>query len=193
MPGGSAVTGQSEAINLADIAAGLPRLIHEVADRHIADSRSCCADQGRRSLDLSRTGPIGRGDRGQPLLTRCKAGRIDDHRQRNCIAPGWLLLAANRINAWAIVANLRLSPRELDQIRDHSGARLMFLSSRVFREATAHASRCRAESWRRGPFKQIGIGPLNESAVVMADAESLISDRLRDCSVTDSKVAVQVA
>jgi hypothetical protein len=37
MPGGSAVTGQSEAIDLADIAAGLPRLIHEVAHRHIAD------------------------------------------------------------------------------------------------------------------------------------------------------------
>jgi hypothetical protein len=60
-------------------------------------------------------------------------------------------------------------------------------------EATAHASRCGAVSRRRGPFKQTGIGPLNESAVVMADAERLISDRLAGLLGTDSKVAVQVA
>jgi len=40
----------------------------------------------------------------------------------NCIALAGLLLAASRIDAWAIVVNPRLSPRELDQIRDHSGA-----------------------------------------------------------------------
>jgi len=44
----------------------------------------------------------------------------------NCIALAALLLAASRIDAWAIVANPRLSPRELDLIRDHSGARRMF-------------------------------------------------------------------
>ena len=46
----------------------------------------------------------------------------------NCIALAALLLAASRIDAWAIVANPRLSPRELDQIRDHSGARRMFFT-----------------------------------------------------------------
>ncbi len=38
----------------------------------------------------------------------------------NSIALTALLLAASRIDAWAIVVNPRLSPRELDQIRDHS-------------------------------------------------------------------------
>ena len=47
----------------------------------------------------------------------------------NCIALAGLLLAASRIDAWAIVANPRLSARELDQIRDHSGARRMFFTT----------------------------------------------------------------
>ena len=34
----------------------------------------------------------------------------------NCIALAGLLLAASRLDAWAIVANPRLSARELDQI-----------------------------------------------------------------------------
>jgi acyl-CoA synthetase (AMP-forming)/AMP-acid ligase II len=37
----------------------------------------------------------------------------------NCIALAGLLLAASRINAWAIVANPRLSAREIDQVRQH--------------------------------------------------------------------------
>ena len=57
----------------------------------------------------------------------------------NCIALAGLLLAASRIDAWAIVVNPRLSPRELDQIRDHSGARRMFFTAGVSKEAAAHA------------------------------------------------------
>src|SRR5258708_1526755 len=59
----------------------------------------------------------------------------------NCIALAALLLAASRIDAWAIVCNPRLSARELDLIRDHSGARRMFFTDRVSKEAAAHASR----------------------------------------------------
>ena len=60
----------------------------------------------------------------------------------NCIALAALLLATSRLDAWAIVANPRLSARELDEIRDHSGARRMFFAS-VFRERlrrTHHAT-----------------------------------------------------
>ena len=68
----------------------------------------------------------------------------------NCIALAALLLAASRIDAWAIVANPRLSPRELDQNRDHSGARRMFLTVGVSKEAEAHAQRYGAEVGRSG-------------------------------------------
>ena len=49
----------------------------------------------------------------------------------NSIALAGLLLAASRIAAWAIVVNPRLSARELDQIREHSGARRVFLAAGV--------------------------------------------------------------
>ena len=47
---------------------------------------------------------------------------------------------ASRLEAWAIVVNPRLSPRELDQIRDHSGARRVLLTADVSQEAATHAA-----------------------------------------------------
>src|SRR5258707_414398 len=82
----------------------------------------------------------------------------------NCIALVALLLAASRIDAWAIVANPRLSARELDQIRDHSGARRVFFTVAVSKEAAAHASRCAAKIGQFGPLREIGVSTLNESA-----------------------------
>ena len=82
----------------------------------------------------------------------------------NCIALAALLFATSRLDAWAIVANPRLSARELDEIRDHSGARRMFFASGVSREAAAHASRYGAENRQIGALLEIGIGPLSESA-----------------------------
>ena len=81
----------------------------------------------------------------------------------NCIALATLLLAASRIDAWAIVANPRFSARELDQIRDHSGARRMFFTSEVSKEAAAHAQHYGAEVWRLGALMAIDVGPINEA------------------------------
>src|SRR6202165_3398664 len=80
----------------------------------------------------------------------------------NCIALAGLLLAASRLGAWAIVANPRLSPRELDQIRDHSGARRVFFTADISREAAAHAERCSAPVQDTGPLHGIGVSALNE-------------------------------
>src|ERR1700736_6850176 len=55
----------------------------------------------------------------------------------NSIPLACLLLAASRLDAWAIVANPRSSPRELDQLKDHSGARRMFFAANVSEEAAA--------------------------------------------------------
>lgn len=82
----------------------------------------------------------------------------------NCIALAALLLAASRIDAWAIVVNPRLSARELDQIRDHSGARRMFFTVNVSPESANHATRVGATVGCVGPLKDIGIGLLNETA-----------------------------
>ena len=90
----------------------------------------------------------------------------------NSIAMAALLLAASRINAWAIVVNPRLSPRELDQIREHSGARRMFFTAGVSKEAAAHASRVNATVQDVGPLREIAVGALNEAAIVEPLEES---------------------
>src|SRR5712672_3287179 len=79
----------------------------------------------------------------------------------NCIALAGLLLAASRIDAWAIVVNPRLSPRELDQIREHSGARRVFFTTAVSKEAASHAARYEATIGSVGPLSDIGIGTIN--------------------------------
>src|ERR1700676_5153887 len=81
----------------------------------------------------------------------------------NCIALACLLFAVFRLDAWAIVANPRLSPRELDQIRDHSGARRAFFTADVSPEAAAHGSRYGAPVLDVGPLFGIGVSPLNEN------------------------------
>ncbi|WP_333931147.1 MULTISPECIES: class I adenylate-forming enzyme family protein [unclassified Bradyrhizobium] len=59
----------------------------------------------------------------------------------NCVALAVLLFAASTIDAWSIVANPRLSARELDLISEHSGTRRVFIGSGVSEHAAAHARR----------------------------------------------------
>jgi long-chain acyl-CoA synthetase len=174
------VTKQSEAIDLADIAAGLPRRLHEAADKHVAGSPDHVAliEDGAawtyRELDRS-VAEIAAGLRSLGVRPGDRMIIVSE----NCIALAGLLLAASRIDAWSIVANPRLSTRELDQIRDHSGARRMFFTSGISQEAAAHASRCGAETRQLGPFKQIDVGPLNETAV----AEPVETDPAKQVAV----------
>ena len=157
----------SETISLDEVAVGLPSRIHEVTARQVAKAPDWIAlvengaswsyrDLERRVSEiatvLSSLG-IRAGDR--MIIV-----------SENCIALAALLLATSRLDAWAIVANPRLSARELDQIRDHSGARRMFFTSGISKEAAAHASRYGAENQRIGPLLETGVGPLNESATV---------------------------
>ena len=140
------MAGLSGAIGIDEIAAGLPRRIHQVTAGHVANAPEQVAliEDGAawtyRELDkrvteiatvLSSLG-VRAGDR-MVIVSE------------NCIALAGLLLAASKLDAWAIVANPRLSARELDQIRDHSGARRMFFTAEVSKEAAQHASRCDAQ------------------------------------------------
>jgi long-chain acyl-CoA synthetase len=158
------VTNPSEAIDLAEIVTGLPSRMHQVADGHVVESpdRVALIEDGcswtYRELDRSVT---------EIAAILASLGVRSGDRMiivsENCIALAALLLAASRIDAWAIVANPRLSVRELDLIRDHSGARRMYFTAAVSKEAAAHASRCDAEARQLGPLKEIGVSALNES------------------------------
>jgi acyl-CoA synthetase (AMP-forming)/AMP-acid ligase II len=170
----------SEAIGLDEIAAGLPDRIHQVIDSPVAESpdRIALVEDGAcwsyRELDRSVTEI-------SSVLTSLgvRAGDRMIIVSENCIALAALLLAASRIDAWAIVANPRLSARELDQICDHSGARRMFFTSAVSKEAAVHASRCGAEIRQLGPLKEIGVSALNENTA----AEPVEADRAKQVAV----------
>ena len=171
---------QSEAISLAEIAAEIPGRIHQVLEPHVSSTPDHVAliEEGTswtyRELDRSVT------DIAAALKSLgIRAGDRMIIVSENCIALAALLLAASRIDAWAIVANPRLSPRELDQIRDHSGARRMFLTVEVSKEAAAHA----AALWRRdravGTVKAVGVSALNEAT----DAEPVEKDPAKQVAV----------
>jgi acyl-CoA synthetase (AMP-forming)/AMP-acid ligase II len=97
----------------------------------------------------------------------------------NCISLACLLFAASRLDAWAIVANPRLSPRELDLIKDHSGARRVFFTADVSEEAAVHASRMGAGIGDIGPLYGIGFSALNEETV----AEPVEADGTKQVAV----------
>lgn len=162
----------SGTINLDEMAVGLPGRIHEVTAGQVAKApdRIALVEEGAswsyRDLDR-RAGEIA-------AVLSSLGIRPGDRMiivSENCIALAALLLATSRLDAWAIVANPRLSARELDQIRDHSGARRMFFTSGISKEAAAHASRHGAESRQIGPLPEIGVGPLNERAVEPVEAD----------------------
>ena len=97
----------------------------------------------------------------------------------NCIALAGLLLAASTLDAWTIVMNPRLSAREINQIRDHSGARRMFLTVGVSKEAAAHAEHLGAVVQVLGPLKDIGVTDLNSDT----EPEQVEADRAKQVAV----------
>ena len=155
----------SGAIKIDEIAAGLPRRIHEVTASQIVKNPNQVAlvEDGASwtYLELDR-----RGTEIAAVLTSLglRAGDRMVIVSENCISLAGLLLAASRLEVWAIVANPKLSAGELDRIRDHSGARRMFFTSSVSKEAAAHGSRYGAENQHLDPLHDIGVGPLNEDA-----------------------------
>jgi acyl-CoA synthetase (AMP-forming)/AMP-acid ligase II len=153
----------SEAMDVDQLAATLPRRLHLVADRHIAEAPDRIAlIEDDRSWTY---GELGRNVRNIAEDLTALGVRAGDRMivvSENCIALAALLLAASRIDAWAIVANPRLAAREIDQIRQHSGARLVFLTGSISKEAAAHAGRLGAKPRQIGPLKQIAVSPLNE-------------------------------
>jgi long-chain acyl-CoA synthetase len=141
---------------------GLPNRIHEVMDRHVAampDRLALIDDKTRltyRELDQAVSGVA------ETLRARgIRAGDRVMIVSENSIPLACLLLAASRLDAWAIVVNPRLSPREVDQIRDHSGARRAFFTAEVSLEAAAHAARYEVPVQAVGQLRGVGVTALN--------------------------------
>ena len=90
----------------------------------------------------------------------------------NCRAFVTILFAAAGIDAWPVLVNARLSSREIDEIRSHSGARRVFYTVSASAQAAAHAKQDNALVENLEGLGAVGIGALNESA----EPEPLDSD-----------------
>ena len=93
----------------------------------------------------------------------------------NSLALVALILAASEIDAWSVVVNPRLADREIDLIREHSGARRVFYTIEVSDEARQHAERHDADITVLRALGTLGIGPLNQDTV----PEPIEADRSR--------------
>jgi long-chain acyl-CoA synthetase len=74
-----------------------------------------------------------------------------------------LFFALNGIQAWPALMNARLSARELEQIREHSGARRVLYTSAASPQAKKHAKQNGAEMHTIENVGEIAMGPLNET------------------------------
>src|ERR1700690_1134906 len=81
----------------------------------------------------------------------------------NCRALVAILLALAAVDAWPVLVNSRLAAREIDEIRAHSGARLVIYTTSVSPQAREHAKRHGATVQEAAGLGPIAIGPLNEA------------------------------
>jgi long-chain acyl-CoA synthetase len=82
----------------------------------------------------------------------------------NCVALCVCLLAASRLDVWSATVNARLSPREIDNFLDHSGARRALYFSAGSPQAEAHGKQRGAQAVEWPGIGSLLLGPLNEQA-----------------------------
>lgn len=81
----------------------------------------------------------------------------------NCRAFVTILLAASGIDAWPVLVNARLSGREVEQVREHSGARRVFYTVNASLQAAEHAKQSGAVIEEREGFGSVGVGVLRNN------------------------------
>jgi long-chain acyl-CoA synthetase len=74
-----------------------------------------------------------------------------------------LFFALTGIQAWPVLVNARLSAQELEQIREHSGARRVLYTAAASPQAMKHAKQNAAEMHTIESMREIAMGPLNET------------------------------
>lgn len=80
----------------------------------------------------------------------------------NCRAAVAILLSLAGLDAWPVLVNSRLSAREVDEIREHCGARRVIYTTSVSAQAREHAKRHGAVTLDVAGLGSIAVGPLDE-------------------------------
>ena len=153
-------------LGIEDMIADLPRRLHEVLDKQsaIAPKQLAAVDHASSlTFEELREATIHAASRLGELGVR--AGDRVMVVSENCAAAVVVLLAISRLDAWAIIVNPRLSQREVEQIREHSGTRLILFTSEVSPEAATHAAFYGARSAGIDDFPGIFASGINSAAV----------------------------
>ena len=151
-------------ISAADILAGLPKRISKVIVSQIADRPTDPAlVEADRSWSYREFGGAVAAVAEDLVRLQIRSGDRVLLASENSVALAALIFACSELDAWPVVVNSRLSPRELDQIYAHSGARRIFITTEISKEAAAHTTRLGAELHRVGPLSGIGVSTLNET------------------------------
>jgi long-chain acyl-CoA synthetase len=81
----------------------------------------------------------------------------------NCREFVGLFLAVAAVDAWPALVNARVSTREVQEISEHCGARLVIYTTSISVHAREHAERHEAIPHELPGFGRIAIGPLNDT------------------------------
>jgi long-chain acyl-CoA synthetase len=153
-----------DVMSAADILAGLPAGIDEVIVRHVAERPSHPAFvEGDRTWSYREFARAVDAVAADLVSLQIRPGDRVLLASENSVALASFIFACSKLDAWPVVVNPRLSPRELDQIHVHSGARRILMTPGVSKEAAGHVVRLQAELHEIGPFAGIGVGALNET------------------------------
>jgi acyl-CoA synthetase (AMP-forming)/AMP-acid ligase II len=150
----------------SDILKNLPERISDIlkpaaehSPNHLAlveASGSWTYGQLAHAVDETRTWLVKLGVRpGDRVMIICE----------NCRAFVSIVLATASLDAWPVLVNARLSAREVDEIRDHCGARRTFYTTSVSAQAREHAKRHGALVEDNPDLGPIGVGKLNEEVM----------------------------
>jgi len=153
-------------LGIENIIADLPRRLHEVVDKQsaIAPKKLAVVDHATSlTFEELREATIHAAARLGELGVR--AGDRVMVVTENCTAAVVVLLTISRLDAWAIIVNPRLSRREIEQIREHSGTRLILFTSEVSPEAATHAAFYNARSASIDGFLGIFASEINSTAI----------------------------
>jgi acyl-CoA synthetase (AMP-forming)/AMP-acid ligase II len=88
------------------------------------------------------------------------------------------LLASAALDAWPVLVNARLSPREVDEIRDHCGARRVLYTTSASPHAAEHAKRHNAQIEEVDGLGLLAIGALSENVEPEPIHQTRVADRV---------------
>lgn len=82
----------------------------------------------------------------------------------NCALTVALIFAAAALDAWSMHVNARLSPREIETIREHAKPRRVLYTHAISKDAAAHAVQAGAVETSAGRAGTLMLGPLDSAA-----------------------------